>query len=78
MENNSDAVRKANNLALAGMILGIIIAAYGAIMYLFVWALMISGQAKAIVAVAIGTSTGGLIVSSALLIIVVVYMSFVK
>ena len=37
MENNSDAVRKANDLALAGMILGIISAAYGAIMYLFVW-----------------------------------------
>lgn len=106
MDNNSATVRKANSLSLAGMILGIISAAYGACMYVIVWALMISGPPKAIIAVVIGiilsiaalvisrtakkngatsrtfnagigTSTGGLIVSSALLVILIVYIVFV-
>lgn len=53
MENSSIV----NSLSLAGMILGIISAAYGAIMYLLVWAIMaspVNGPVKAIIAVVIG------------------------
>ena len=53
MENKSSA----NRLSLIGMTLGILSAAYGAVMYLFVWPIMqnpYNGPAKAVIAVAAG------------------------